>query len=335
MSSPNSPRRESAPEDEIILIARGFMGSRILFAGYELGIFTELEEGGKSSEDVARKIDSDPRATNRLMHALVALGLLEKDSDLFYNSPGASQCLVEGKTEYLSNLQHTIYTFSGWTTLTEAVRQGTSVYECPGGEEGEKRTAAFIEAMDYLSKRRAKGLISHLDLTGVGRVLDVGGGSGENAMEFARTGDDVEVTVFDLPDVVHLTDGYIERAGLSERVRTVAGDYHCDGLGDSYDMVLLSQIIHSNSPDENAELIQKCADALNEGGRLVIQDFIVDEDRSGPPWAVVFALNMLVATETGDTYTENEMGDVMTRAGFSDIERIDTDFGTTLIIGVR
>jgi cyclopropane fatty-acyl-phospholipid synthase-like methyltransferase len=220
-----------------------------------------------------------------------------------------------------------------WSTLTEAVRQGTSVYERPGGVEGERHTAAFIEAMDYLSKRRAKPLISHLDLNGVKRVLDVGGGSGENAMEFARANDGIEAVVFDLPNVVHLTDGYIEVAGYSDRVKTVAGDYNEDALGEGYDMVLLSQIIHSNSPEENAVLIGKCAAALNDGGRLVIQDFIVDEDRSGPPWAVTFALNMLVGTGAGDTYTEGEVRDVMQRAGFADIERIDTDFGTTLMIG--
>ena len=324
---------KQTPQDAIMRTARGFMESRILFAGYELGVFTVLDGGPKSSEAVARIIDADARATDRLMNALAVSGLLEKDGGLFANSPDASQFLVEGKPEYLSNLQHTIYTSFGWGTLTEAVRQGTSVYERPGGEEAEKRTVAFIEAMDYLSKRRAKGLISHLDLSGVKRVLDVGGGSGENAMEFARAKDDIEAVVFDLPDVVGLTDGYIKTAGYAGRVKTVAGDYNVDELGEGYDMVLLSQIIHSNSPGENAILIGKCGDALIVGGRLVIQDFIVDEDRNGPPWAVTFALNMLVATGGGDTYTESEVRDTMQRVGFGDVERIDTDFGTTLMIG--
>lgn len=324
---------KKTPEDVIIHIARGFMDSHILFAGYEFGIFTELSDGPMSSEKVAEIIGADVRATDRLMHALVVLSLLEKNGNLFSNSPGASQFLVRGEPEYLSNLQHIIYMTDTWSTLTEAVRQGKSVYERPGGEEGEKRTAVFIEAMDYLSKRRAKGLMSHIDLTGVKRILDIGGGSGENAMEFARAKDDIEAVVFDLPEVVHLTDGYIEAAGYSGRVKTVAGDYHADGLGEGYDMVLLSQIMHSNSPEENVELIRKCAEALNKGGHLVVHDFVVDEDRGGPPWAVTFALNMLVATEAGDTYTEGEVRGVMQRAGFGDIERIDADFGTTLMIG--
>ncbi len=334
MKQPKSPH-DPKPQDAITQIARGYMGSRILFAGYELGVFTVIDDGPKTSDEIAKEVGANARAIDRLLNSLVVLGLLVKETGKFKNAPDTSEFLVRGKPEYMSNLQHISYVADSWSTLTEAVRQGKSVYERPGGAEGEKRTAAFIEAMDYLSKRRAEGLISHLDLTGVKRVLDIGGGSGENAMEFARAKNDIEAVVFDLPKVVGLTDGYIENGGLSDRVKTVPGDYHEDEFGEDFDMVLLSQIIHSNSPDENEALIAKCVSALNDGGRLVIQDFIVDDDRTDPPWAVTFALNMLVGTGGGDTYTEGEVRGFMQNARLSEIERIDTDFGTTLIIGTK
>ena len=124
-----------------------------------------------------------------------------------------------------------------------------------------------------------------------------------------------------------------KRAGLADRVALVAGDYDRDDLGSGFDLVFLSAIIHSNSPDGNRALIRRGVAALNPTGRLVIQDFIVDEARTGPPFGVLFALNMLVGTAAGDTYTESEARQWMTEAGLSGVVRTDTAFGTTLLTG--
>jgi SAM-dependent methyltransferase len=114
---------------------------------------------------------------------------------------------------------------------------------------------------------------------------------------------------------------------------TTSGDYEADELGRGFDLVFLSAIIHSNSERGNRGLLRKCTDALKPEGQLVVQDFIVDEDRRGPPFAVLFALNMLVGTESGDTYTESEVRDWMREASLSNITRKDTEFGTTLLTG--
>jgi SAM-dependent methyltransferase len=116
-------------------------------------------------------------------------------------------------------------------------------------------------------------------------------------------------------------------------VSTVAGDYLRDDLGGGFDVVFLSAIIHSNSAGENAELIRKCARALRPGGCVVVQDFIMDEERVAPSHGAFFALNMLVGTEAGDTYTESEVSAWMIAAGLSGVSRQGTPFGTSQIVG--
>lgn len=154
-------------------------------------------------------------------------------------------------------------------------------------------------------------------------------------MAFARVRDGIRATVFDLPSVVPLAKAHIEAEGLSDKVDTVSGDYLKDDLGTGFDLVFLSAIIHSNSNDQNRSLIQKCAHALRPGGRVIVQDFIMDKDRINPPHGALFALNMLVATDAGDTYTEAEVRTWMEEAGLSEIIRKETSFGTSQLVGKR
>ncbi len=319
--------------DDLQQLARGFFRSRILLTAYELGVFTELGDERKTSAEVAAALETDPRATDRLMNALAVLGLLNKEEGRFANTEAASRFLVAGKVEYMAGLMHTVNLWDSWSTLTGAVRAGTTAFERPGGEAGARRTEAFIAAMHAGATLRAERLVAMLELYGVARVLDVGGGSGEYAMAFARARDGITATVFDLPPVTPLTRRYVEAEGLSGKIDVVEGDANEDELPRDYDLVFMSHLLHSNSPAENEALIANGAASLNAGGRLVVQDFVVDEGRAGPPQPVVFALNMLVNTEAGDTYAEAEIRGWMEAAGLTAVERIDTDFETTLIIG--
>jgi 2-polyprenyl-3-methyl-5-hydroxy-6-metoxy-1,4-benzoquinol methylase len=314
-------------------MATAFQRSRVLLTAHELDLFTVLGETWKSSTEVARALGTDARATDRLMNALCCLGLLEKRDGRFSNSPPASRFLVRGKPEFLAGLMHTAHLWETWNTLTDVVRQGGSVVSGAIQDRGEEWLRAFIAAMHWRGRQHAPDVIALLDLSGVSRVLDVGGGSGVYAMAFARAKPDLSAVVFDLPSVVPMTQEYIAKGGLSDRVMTTSGDYEADELGRGFDLVFLSAIIHSNSERGNRGLLRKCTDALKPEGQLVVQDFIVDEDRRGPPFAVLFALNMLVGTESGDTYTESEVRDWMREASLSNITRKDTEFGTTLLTG--
>jgi SAM-dependent methyltransferase len=328
-----SADRPAVTREQVRGIAYAFQESRVLLTAHELGIFNALGRGRHSSAGIAALIGSDPRATDRLMNALCAMGLLTKENGRFSNSEAASQCLVEGSPGYLGGLMHTVHLWDTWSTLTEAVRRGTSVPQSGTGARGEGWLQAFIAAMHDRAVRQAAAVVGQIDLSNVTRVLDVGGGSGAFAMAFARAKDRIRATVFDLPVVIPLTMSYIEREGLPDRVDTVAGDYLKDDLGAGYDLVFLSAVIHSNSPGENAALIIKCARALSPGGSVVVLDFIMDEERVAPSHGAIFALNMLVGTARGDTYTESEVSRWMTGAGLSGVSQQGTPFGTSQIVG--
>ena len=170
-------------------------------------------------------------------------------------------------------------------------------------------------------------------MSGVRRALDVGGGSGAYAMAFCAADPEMRATVFDLPNITPLTREYIAAEGMEGRVDTEDGNFLTDDLGAGYDLVFVSAIVHMLSPEKNTALIGKCAAAANAGGRVVVQDFIMDEERLSPAGGAIFALNMLVGTECGDTYTENEVRGWMESAGLEGVTRTDTGAGTSLIVG--
>ena len=312
-----------------------FWDSRVLLTAVELDVFAALANGPADAAAVAARIGGAPRATERLLDALVVLGIVERDGDRFALDAPAHALLVPGGPEYMGGLRHAAHLWSSWSTLTDAVRAGTAVKGHLEGPDREARTEAFIAAMHAGGSARATEVVGRLDLGGVRRVLDIGGASGAYAMEFVRQGEGLDATVFDLPTVLPLTRRYVEEAGFAGTVHTLAGDYLVDDFGAGWDLIFVSNIVHINAPDENVDLIRRAAAALAPGGRVVIQDFVPDDDRSGPRLAVLFALNMLVNTTAGDTYTCAEIRGWTDAAGLTWLEPVETTVPSTLVIAQR
>lgn len=331
MMKKNASPAISGPED-IITAASGYQRSRLILTGFELNVWSAIGGESLSGEDVAARIGADTRGTERLCNALCAIGLMEKRNGRYSNTPLSSRYLVKDSEEYLSRIGHMLNLYRTWGTLTEAVRKGTSV---TAREYDEFSLAHFIEAMHHRAKKTADELVSHIDLQGVGRILDVGGGSGVYSMAFVRRKLDIRAVVFDLPEVIPLTRRYIGESGLGERIDVMKGDYNRDDFGSGYDLVFLSAIIHINSPEGNRRLIRRAFESLNPGGRIVIQDHIIEEDRTSPPRGVIFAINMLVNTPGGDSYTESEMREWLLDSGCGRVERIATGMENDLMVGWR
>jgi tRNA A58 N-methylase Trm61 len=331
MSIKNNKPKITGPE-QIIEMASEYQKSRIILTAFELDIFSAIGTGFHSSEDISRQIGAKQKSTERLLNALCALGFLRKVNGLFSNTETSSRYLIKGSEDYLSRIGHMLNLYRTWGTLTEAVKAGTTV---TAREYDPVSLAHFIEAMHHRARKTADALIAHISLTDVKRVLDVGGGSGVYSMAFVKANPQVEAIVFDLPKVTELTRKYIAQAGLSGNITTIDGDYNKDGFGKGYDIVFLSAIVHINSYDENVALIQKAYDSLNAGGRIVIQDHIMENDRTAPARGALFAINMLVNTKGGDTYTENEMREWFSKAGCADIQRIATGMENDLMFGMR
>ena len=266
----------------IMEMATAFQRSRPLLTAFELGLFTTLNAEARTSEEVADALGTHPRATDRLMNALVGLGLLEKrdgrfsNTALTENAPREGAAGIHGRSRaHESSVGHVEPTDGGG-----AHRQPAGAAEID--DRGDDWLRPFIAAMHFRAKQNAAAVVGLLDLDGVARLLDLGGGSGAYAMAFARTGRGISAVVFDLPNVVPLTKLYIAQEGLTAEVTTATGDYLSASIGGGYDMVFMSAVIHSNSVEDNRLLMRKAAEALNPGGQIVVQDFLVNEERDGP-----------------------------------------------------
>lgn len=313
---------------------QGFRGARVLLSAIELDLFTAVGMGA-TADAVARDRSLDPRATAIVLNALVGLGFLEKRGDEFVNSAeGIATLCAGGERDARAALTHSVHMWDRWSRLTEITRSGK-------GESAEQRakrpagsTEVFIAAMHRHSTSRAASLVSALDLRGVRTVLDVGGGSGGFAIALAAANPGVTVTVLDLPDVTRLTRQYIERAGMSERVVTRDGDILKDeSFGVGYDVVLISSVLHIFSPERCREILRKASRALAPGGRVAIWEFLLDESRVSPLPAALFAVNMLTATEGGNSYTVGDYSSWLRESGLGSIEsrRVEGPFG--LVVG--
>lgn len=312
----------------------GFRISRVILTAYELDIFTHVSLAGSTSKEVAGKIKADARATDRLMNAVSAIGLLEKRSNKFYNTVFAGTYLSQKSPDYLQGLLHNVSMWDTWSTMTEAVKTGKSQRHKVESRKQENFSEAFIGAMHERAYRQAKDVLDKLDLREIRHFLDIGGGSGVYSMDFVRRNKDNKATVFDLPEIIPITKKYVKKEGLSREIGFIGGDYNTDDLGSGYDMAFLSAVVHINSPEQNRKLAKKCFAALNPGGMIVIQDHVMDEDRTSPFSGALFAMNMLVATECGDTYTESEIRKWLLDAGFSKIKRVET-LNNAMIIGKK
>jgi SAM-dependent methyltransferase len=295
--------------------AASFQKSRILLSGFELDIFTNIAESGSTNYQIATCLKVDEHACERLLNALVSLGFLAKTNNLFFNTTDSFTFLSKKSPDYLGGLMHSNHLWNTWSNLTNVVKTGISAHPSEINVRGEEWLFPFINAMHDRAKKQAP------------QHLDVGGGSGAYSMEFVSKKPEIEATVFDLPNVIPITKKFLEKEGFSDRIRTHSGDYTTDTLPKGFDLVFLSAIIHSNSLEINQDLIKKCFDSLNRNGRIVIQDWIMNNDRTQPTSGAVFAINMLVGTEAGDCFTEQEVKEMLTAAGFENISRIEFDSG--------
>ena len=319
--------------EKIRELANSFQKSRILLSALELDLFSILDKHILTSIEVANKIGADKRATDRLMNALVALGFLRKTHGKFYNNENASRFLVKGKPEFMGGLFHSNELWKRWSTLTGAVKNGKSIYNIVDAPAD--WTESFIEAMHYRAVKEAKIICMMIDLNNINKMLDIGGGSGAFAMQFVEKNPGMNAVVFDLPSVIPLTKKYVNPFKHKDKISYITGNYLNDDFGHGYDLVFLSAIVHINSFEENKSLIKKCFNSLNPGGQIIIRDWVMDEDRVSPASGAYFALNMLVGTENGDTYTENEIKNWFNSAGINNIIRKETSFGSALMIGTK
>ncbi len=321
--------------DDLMALTSGFRASRVVLSAVELDLFSAVRDGATASE-VADRLDTDRRTTETLMNALASLGLLEKTGPQYRNSAVAARYLAEGgRNDSRLGLMHIVHLWDRWSTLTECVRKGTSVTYTEMATRDDNWTEAFIAAMDANARARAKQVAGMVDTSSVKKMLDVGGGSGAYSIAFAQANPDLQGFIFDLPSVVPIAQRHIDAAGLTDRIHFINGDMRKDEFGRDFDLVWISAICHMFDEQENMDLFRKVQRALSPGGKIVIQDFILNNDKTGPTIAALFSINMLVGTPHGASYSEAEYTDWLKQTGFEQVRRIPLPGSTDLITAVR
>lgn len=321
--------------NQIREIAASFRQSRILLSAVELDLFSHIEKAGTTSRQLATRLHLNEHACDRLLNALVSLGILTKEDPLFFNTPESFTFLSKNSPDFFGGLMHSNHLWDTWGHLTEVVRTGIPAHREEINDRGDEWLRAFILAMHDRAKKQAPFQLSGIDLSGIQTMLDVGGGSGAFAMEFITRKPEIKATVFDLPQVVPITREFIQKEGYTNKITTYTGDYTRDELPKGFDLVFLSAVLHSNSLEVNQNLIRKCYNALQQNGRIVIQDWIMNNDRTEPAYGAIFAINMMVGTEAGDCYTEQEVTAMLQSAGFRHVSRVEFESGLSQVTAVK
>ena len=328
-----------SPLEQIMQMNFSFAPSCIMTASLRLNLFSHLAAGAGTVAEVARAADSSERGTRMLLDALAGFGLLTKSGERYELTPHARQYLVRESPDYAGGLAESGRAFEAWTHLDECVRTGRPLRRVETKEMAEEFFPMLVRTLHVVNREPARrtALALGAGTEGKGlRVLDVAAGSGVWGIAFAEADPEARVTAQDFPGVLPTTREYVRRHGLEERFDFLAGDLKEVDFGESqYDMALLGNIVHSEGEESSRELFRRLRRALRPGGRVVVIDMLPNDARTGPPYQLIFALNMLVNTERGDTYTLAEYTRWLNEAGFPRVETADIGSHSPAVIGQR
>jgi len=328
--------RQPWTAEEILALGRSYQGAAVLAAAADLDLFRALAPAPLGAVELARTLECDLRALTILLDALVGLRLLEKAGSHYALPAGLNAFLTpDGAQSILAMAQHQGRCLRYWAQLACVVKTGRAAERIPGvrGEAGDQE--AFIGAMHNISAPSADQLIQSVQPLQFRHLLDIGGASGTWTIAFLRACPSAQATLFDLPHVIPMARRRLVAAGLDQRVSLVAGDFATDALPPGADLAWVSAIVHQNSRAQNRALLTAVFKALATGGRIAIRDILMEEDRTHPVAGALFAVNMLVATEGGGTFTFAELREDLVATGFAEVAQARQDEAMNSVVVAR
>ncbi|HET6675337.1 MAG TPA: methyltransferase [Nitrospiraceae bacterium] len=307
--------------------------TKILLTAVKLDVFSALDQGIKTAEEVAGKIGADAKALSLLLNALVALRLLRQDQNGYANSAVARDHLVKHSSQYIGHLLllHDAE-WNNWGRLEEAVRTGQSPAKQHVFETDPSLGANVLTVLHRIGRQSGPELAKRLALDQARTMLDLGGGAGTNAIAFCEVYPALKATVFELPATLALTQRTVKETGMEDRIRLVPGNFNTDDLGGSYDVILMSDVLHYQNYEANARVVRKTFSHLAPGGRLVVKDRYLDASGTSPAWTTAFAVHIFINTEQGACYRIADAMEWMQAAGFERIVELER---TAVVEGVK
>jgi ubiquinone/menaquinone biosynthesis C-methylase UbiE len=311
------------PDPSLIMkLALAYRASMVLFTASELDVFSILAAGRKTAADVAAARGAHEEQMRLLLNACTDAGLLARDGNIYGNTPVADAFLVKGRPAYIGHgLKYAEDLYPAWGRLPELMRTAKPVMPPDDllGADPEK-TRAFVLAMHERARGIGSVLPSGLDLSGRRHLLDVGGGPGTYSIALVKATPGLRSTILDLPGVLAISREIIADNGCTDRIGTIEGNYLATPFGSGFDAVLLSGMMHRETPEDCQLLLRKAFHALDPGGLVIVSDVLFDDDeRTTPPFATHFALSMMLTAEHGTTHAKTHMAAWMSKAGFGDV----------------
>ena len=308
--------------DTLLKTSGSFWEACTLHAAVALEIFTLIGDHLLSAEEVAEKLAGDLRGVTMLLNGLTAMGLLTQQDGRYANSAVSKTFLIKESPQYMGYvIKHHHHLVNAWSQLPKAVKMGKPVRQRSShGEETERES--FLMGMLNLARGIAPDVAEQVDLNARRHLLDLGGGPGTYAIHFCLANPQLHATVYDLPTTQPFALKTIEQFGLTGRVDFAAGDYLGEEIPGSYDAAWLSHILHGEGLEDCQRIINKTVSVLETGGLILIHDFILDDTMDSPLFPALFALNMLVNTPSGQSYSETQIANMLKTAGVSNIIRL-------------
>jgi hypothetical protein len=335
------PATAAVTPERILQFAWGYVPPLILEAAIRHHVFDTLDAGPKTVSEVHTATGASERGLAAIMNALVGLGFLAKDGQGSYSlTPESSTFLVSTKPGFQGGMirhcsQHLI---PRWLSLNEIVATGHPIAAVNQQDSGSDFFQNFVNDILPLSYPAAQALAHHFDASSSAqpvRVLDLAAGSGVWGIALAQSSEQVHVTAVDWPGVIPVTQKTVARFGVAGQFSYVEGDLLHVDFGSGYNLATLGHILHSEGRERSRALLQKTFAALAPGGTIAIAEFLVNPDRTGPVNGLFFAVNMLVNTDSGDTYCFEEIAGWLEEAGFTHARTLESPGPSPLILATK
>lgn len=331
----DTENEELSPE-KILETCFAFAPSRILVAGVDLEVFTHISNGYNTPKEIASVANTDQRGMEILLNSLTALNFLTKSNGIYGLAPISEKFLVKGIPTYYGDfVSHVDMLWEPWRNLTNIVKTGKP-FSPVEREEGEAFFQKLVPQLFPMSYPAAKAAAKKLGIENrYPNILDVASGSGAWGIAFAEYDVNARITAQDWPGVLEVTKKFVNKFGLDDRFSYISGDLRKIDFGKNYDLIILGHICHSEGAENTVKLISRCHNSLKDGGTLLIADMIPDDERRSAVFPLLFAVNMLVNTTEGDTFTMAEYKEWLENAGFHDIKMLDVPGPSPLIIATK